>query len=140
MIEKAETSLGIPSPTELSAQVEEEQKEQGEAAGPVITDINEYINLMSLVYVIFMYIYICLCSTGEASSQTDEAAGEGSVAMGSAMGMLTSLTSVVQSTVSRNVRRSVHISVSDPDSFRLKCLHFNVYINNERMKIIISLQ
>ncbi|KAG8008431.1 hypothetical protein GBF38_019582 [Nibea albiflora] len=63
VIEKAETSLGIPSPTELSAQVEEEQKEQG-----------------------------------EASSQTDKAAGEGSVAMGSAMGMLTSLTSVVQST------------------------------------------
>ncbi|XP_010732824.2 protein FAM114A2 [Larimichthys crocea] len=63
VIEKAETSLGIPSPTELSAQAEEEQKEQG-----------------------------------EASSQTDRAAGEGSVAMGSAMGMLTSLTSVVQST------------------------------------------
>lgn len=31
VIEKAETSLGIPSPTELSAQVEEEQKEQGKA-------------------------------------------------------------------------------------------------------------
>lgn len=29
MIEKAETSLGIPSPTELSAQVEEEQQQQG---------------------------------------------------------------------------------------------------------------
>lgn len=29
VIEKAETSLGIPSPTELSAQVEEEQKEHG---------------------------------------------------------------------------------------------------------------
>ena len=28
MIEKAETSLGIPSPTELSAQVEEEEKQQ----------------------------------------------------------------------------------------------------------------
>ncbi|XP_070773330.1 protein FAM114A2 [Enoplosus armatus] len=63
VIEKAETSLGIPSPTELSAQVEEEQKEQG-----------------------------------EASSETDKAAGDGSAVVGSAMGMLTSLTSVVQST------------------------------------------
>lgn len=31
VIEKAETTLGIPSPTELSAQVEQEQQEQGEA-------------------------------------------------------------------------------------------------------------
>lgn len=30
MIEKAETSLGIPSPTELSAKVDEEQEQQGE--------------------------------------------------------------------------------------------------------------
>uniref|UniRef100_A0A671TV15 Family with sequence similarity 114 member A2 n=1 Tax=Sparus aurata TaxID=8175 RepID=A0A671TV15_SPAAU len=52
VIEKAETSLGIPSPTELSAQVEEEEKELA----------------------------------------------DGSAAVGSAMGMLTSLTSVVQST------------------------------------------
>ena len=29
-IEKAETSLGIPSPTEVSAQVEQEEREQGE--------------------------------------------------------------------------------------------------------------
>lgn len=63
VIEKAETSLGIPSPTELSAQVEEEQKQQG-----------------------------------EASAETDKAAGEGSAAMESAMGMLSSLTSVVQNT------------------------------------------
>lgn len=63
VIEKAETSLGIPSPTELSAQVKEEQKEPG-----------------------------------ESSSETDKAAGDGSAAMGSAMGMLSSLTSVVQST------------------------------------------
>ncbi|XP_068592705.1 protein FAM114A2 [Cebidichthys violaceus] len=64
-IEKAETSLGIPSPTELSAQVEEEQKEHG-----------------------------------ESSSETDRAAAEGSAAApaGGAMGMLSSLTSVVQST------------------------------------------
>lgn len=32
MIEKAETSLGIPSPTELSAQVEEEEKQKSKAA------------------------------------------------------------------------------------------------------------
>ncbi|KAM6911755.1 protein FAM114A2 [Lycodopsis pacificus] len=63
VIEKAETSLGIPSPTELSAQVEEEQNEHG-----------------------------------ESSSETDRAAGEGSAAVGGAMGMLSSLTSVVQST------------------------------------------
>lgn len=63
VIEKAETSLGIPSPTELSAQVEEEQKE-----------------------------------LGESSSDTDKTAGDGSAAVGSAMGMLSSLTSVVQST------------------------------------------
>ncbi|KAF1378164.1 hypothetical protein PFLUV_G00187550 [Perca fluviatilis] len=63
VIEKAETSLGIPSPTELSAQVEEEQKEQGESSG-----------------------------------ETDKAPDDGLAAAGSAMGMLSSLTSVVQST------------------------------------------
>ncbi|XP_044225522.1 protein FAM114A2 [Thunnus albacares] len=63
VIEKAETSLGIPSPTELSAQVEEEQKEHD-----------------------------------GASSETDRAEGDGTTAVGSAMGMLSSLTSVVQST------------------------------------------
>lgn len=40
---------------------------------------------------------------GEASSETDKAAGDGSAALGSAIGMLSSLTSVVQSTVSRNI-------------------------------------
>lgn len=63
VIEKAETSLGIPSPTELSAQVEEEQKQEG-----------------------------------VASSGTDKAAEEGSAVVESAMGMFSSLTSVVQST------------------------------------------
>ncbi|XP_040908144.1 protein FAM114A2 [Toxotes jaculatrix] len=63
VIEKAETSLGIPSPTELSAQVEEEQKQQG-----------------------------------DVSSETDNAVGDGSSAAAGAMGMLSSLTSVVQST------------------------------------------
>uniref|UniRef100_A0A665TEE3 Family with sequence similarity 114 member A2 n=1 Tax=Echeneis naucrates TaxID=173247 RepID=A0A665TEE3_ECHNA len=63
VIEKAETSLGIPSPTELSAQVEEEHKQQA-----------------------------------EASSETDKATGDGPSAIGGAMGMLTSLSSVVQST------------------------------------------
>ncbi|XP_062262187.1 protein FAM114A2 [Platichthys flesus] len=61
VIEKAETSLGIPSPTELSAQVEEEEKQQ--ASSP----------------------------DGDASSETDGA-------VGGAMGMFSSLTSVVQST------------------------------------------
>lgn len=65
VIEKAETSLGIPSPTELSAQVEEEQKQ--EDSPPV----------------------------GESSTEAD---GDGSSAVGSAMGMFSSLTSVVQST------------------------------------------
>ncbi|XP_026228837.1 protein FAM114A2 [Anabas testudineus] len=63
VIEKAETSLGIPSPTELSTQVEDEQQQQG-----------------------------------DASSDTDAAVGDGSSAVGSAMGMLSSLTSVVQNT------------------------------------------
>ncbi|XP_033954236.1 protein FAM114A2 [Pseudochaenichthys georgianus] len=59
VIEKAETSLGIPSPTELSARVEEEQKEQAECR---------------------------------------EVPGDGSAVVESAFGMLSSLTSVVQST------------------------------------------
>ncbi|CAJ1063276.1 protein FAM114A2 isoform X1 [Xyrichtys novacula] len=63
VIEKAETSLGIPSPTELSARVEEEEKQEG-----------------------------------ETRTETDRATGEGSAAMESAMGMLSSLTSVVQNT------------------------------------------
>uniref|UniRef100_A0A3Q0S994 Family with sequence similarity 114 member A2 n=1 Tax=Amphilophus citrinellus TaxID=61819 RepID=A0A3Q0S994_AMPCI len=63
VIEKAETSLGIPSPTELSAQVEEEEKQQD-----------------------------------GASTETDKAVGDGSSAVGSAMGMLSSLSNVVQST------------------------------------------
>ncbi|XP_044077408.1 protein FAM114A2 isoform X2 [Siniperca chuatsi] len=37
-------------------------------------------------------------TVGEASSETDKAAGDGSAVVGSAMGMLSSLTSVVQST------------------------------------------
>lgn len=65
VIEKAETSLGIPSPTELSAQVEEEEREQGEA---------------------------------NSEADKEKAAVDASAAMGSAMGMLTSLSSVVQST------------------------------------------
>lgn len=68
VIEKAETSLGIPSPTELSAQVEEEEKQQD--SSPV----------------------------DGASTETDKAVGDGSSAVGSAMGMLSSLSSVVQST------------------------------------------
>lgn len=62
VIEKAETSLGIPSPTELSAQVEEEEKQKD-----------------------------------GTSMEPDKAVDESS-AVGSAMGMLSSLSSVVQST------------------------------------------
>ncbi|KAM9450666.1 protein FAM114A2 isoform 1-T1 [Clarias gariepinus] len=63
VIEKAETSLGIPSPTELSAQVEKE----AETHGP------------------------------SSSSEGNPAEGEGNV-LGSAVGMLSSLSNVVQST------------------------------------------
>ncbi|XP_005927936.1 protein FAM114A2 isoform X2 [Haplochromis burtoni] len=62
VIEKAETSLGIPSPTELSAQVEEEEKQKD-----------------------------------GTSMEPDKGVDESS-AVGSAMGMLSSLSSVVQST------------------------------------------
>uniref|UniRef100_A0A3Q1F9D3 Family with sequence similarity 114 member A2 n=1 Tax=Acanthochromis polyacanthus TaxID=80966 RepID=A0A3Q1F9D3_9TELE len=68
VMEKAETSLGIPSPTELSAQVEEEEKEQESSPG------------------------------GEGGIEADKVELDGSSAMGSAMGMLSSLSSVVQST------------------------------------------
>ncbi|XP_030649052.1 protein FAM114A2 [Chanos chanos] len=64
VIEKAETSLGIPTPEELSAGVEEEEK----------TDVST------------------------PSSGPDKPDGEGPYGMGGAMGMLSSLTSVVQST------------------------------------------
>uniref|UniRef100_A0A673Y2M4 Family with sequence similarity 114 member A2 n=1 Tax=Salmo trutta TaxID=8032 RepID=A0A673Y2M4_SALTR len=62
-IEKAETSLGIPSPTELSAQIGEEDKQEG-----------------------------------EPSNETAKGEGDGALAMGSAIGMFSSLSSVVQST------------------------------------------
>ncbi|CAB1316420.1 unnamed protein product [Coregonus sp. 'balchen'] len=68
-IEKAETSLGIPSPTELSAQIREEDKQEG-----------------------------------EPSNETDKGEGDGASAMGSAMGMFSSLSSVVQSTVLREAK------------------------------------
>uniref|UniRef100_A0A3B4AD16 Uncharacterized protein n=1 Tax=Periophthalmus magnuspinnatus TaxID=409849 RepID=A0A3B4AD16_9GOBI len=48
MIEKAETSLGIPSPTELSAKVEEEQKQQ-EASSPVSGAMGMLSSLSSVV-------------------------------------------------------------------------------------------
>lgn len=63
VIEKAETSLGIPSPTELSEQVEEENKQQV-----------------------------------ESSFEADGASGEASSPVLGAMGMFSSLSSVVQST------------------------------------------
>lgn len=63
VIEKAETSLGIPSPTELSAQVQEEQKQHA-----------------------------------DPGNEADGASGEASSPVSGAMGMLSSLSSVVQST------------------------------------------
>uniref|UniRef100_A0A1A7WKU8 Family with sequence similarity 114, member A2 n=1 Tax=Iconisemion striatum TaxID=60296 RepID=A0A1A7WKU8_9TELE len=62
VIEKAETTLGIPSPTELSAQTEEEKQQ------------------------------------GEVGDEEQRAESDGSSPVGSAMGMLSSLTSVVQNT------------------------------------------
>ncbi|XP_072302073.1 protein FAM114A2 [Eucyclogobius newberryi] len=62
-IEKAETSLGIPSPTEVSAQVKEEQKQQV-----------------------------------ESSAEPDGASAEASSPVLGAMGMFSSLSSVVQTT------------------------------------------
>lgn len=63
VIEKAETSLGIPSPTDLSAKVEEEAEEQG-----------------------------------EGGHKMENAATDGSSPVGGAMGMLSSLSSAVQTT------------------------------------------
>lgn len=63
VIEKAETSLGIPSPTELSAQVQEEQKQQA-----------------------------------DPGAEADGTSGEASSPVSGAMGMLSSLSSVVQNT------------------------------------------
>uniref|UniRef100_A0A3P9JDF4 Family with sequence similarity 114 member A2 n=1 Tax=Oryzias latipes TaxID=8090 RepID=A0A3P9JDF4_ORYLA len=68
VIEKAETTLGIPSPTELSAQVEEEHRQQ-EPTGE-----------------------------GGGSPEGDRVGQDGLSAVGGAMGMLSSLTSVVQTT------------------------------------------
>ncbi|XP_061754806.1 protein FAM114A2 isoform X1 [Nerophis ophidion] len=64
VIEKAETSLGIPSPTEMSAHAEEEERKEG----------------------------------GETPNETERVAGDGASAVESAIGMLTSLSSVVQNT------------------------------------------
>ncbi|XP_027033149.2 protein FAM114A2 [Tachysurus fulvidraco] len=67
VIEKAETSLGIPSPTELSAQVEKEDGAEDNIPSP------------------------SGCSEGKAAE------GDGNV-LGSAIGMLSSLSSVMQNT------------------------------------------
>ncbi|KAL0994430.1 hypothetical protein UPYG_G00122190 [Umbra pygmaea] len=62
-IEKAETTLGIPSPTELSTQNGEDDKQEGKPPG-----------------------------------ETDKGEEDGATAVGGAMGMFSSLSSVVQST------------------------------------------
>lgn len=91
VIEKAETSLGIPSPTELSAEVEEEQqKQRAEGESPSIA---------SLLIDASRSGSILSCPAGEVSSETDTQAADGSAALGTAMGMFTSLSSVVQNTV-----------------------------------------
>ena len=102
MIEKAETSLGIPSPTELSAQVEEEQKQQGKTLCAV--GLRRVTKNLSCLFKSYLLICLCLDSSpvSEVSREVDQA--DGSSAVGSAMGMLSSLTSVVQTTVSRCLR------------------------------------
>lgn len=94
VIEKAETTLGIPSPTELSAQVEGEQGEW--------RHLHARCQWTS-PYLVNLAVYRVFCSAAEACSDTGVAATDGSAAVGGAMGMLTSLTSVVQSTVSNGV-------------------------------------
>ncbi|XP_077403115.1 protein FAM114A2 [Vanacampus margaritifer] len=64
VIEKAETSLGIPSPVELSAQAPDDEKADERREG----------------------------------GETERVGGDGAATVGAAMGMLTSLTSVVQNT------------------------------------------
>lgn len=69
-------------------------------------------------------VFVCP-PAGEASSETDKAAGDGSAAVGSAMGMLSSLTSVVQSTVSRNILRVLFLFLGRKKGkfpFFLKCI------------------
>ncbi|XP_077361454.1 protein FAM114A2 [Festucalex cinctus] len=61
VIEKAETSLGIPSPVELTAQTPDDERREG-------------------------------------GGETERMGGDGAATVGAAMGMLTSLTSVVQNT------------------------------------------
>ncbi|XP_013859533.1 protein FAM114A2 [Austrofundulus limnaeus] len=69
VIEKAETSLGIPRPTELSAQTPDEQEQEAESG-----------------------------ASPESGGESQRAASNGASAVGSAMGMLSSLTSAVQTT------------------------------------------
>lgn len=57
-------------------------------------------------------LHLQFFSAGETSSDADAAAADGSAAVAGAMGMLTSLTSVVQSTVSNTVLFSLG-SVAD---------------------------
>lgn len=69
---------------------------------------NESVHRTALIFFIWfqtcIMIFIVFASpAGEGNSEADKVAADGSAAVGSAMGMLTSLTSVVQSTVSRNI-------------------------------------
>lgn len=62
-------------------------------------------------------------SAGETSSDADAVAADGSAAVGSAMGMLTSLTSVVQSTVSNRVLFSLCSVADGKPRFHIIVLH-----------------
>ncbi|KAF6739523.1 Protein FAM114A2 [Oryzias melastigma] len=86
VIEKAETTLGIPSPTELSAQVEEEQRQHGEGSA-------------TPTQVVFSLHPIAEHLSSESSGEGQEEAGQdGPSAVGGALGVLSSLSSVVQTT------------------------------------------
>lgn len=104
MIEKAETTLGIPSPTELSAQVEEEQRQHGEGSA-------------TPTQVVFSLHPIAEHLSSESSGEGQEEAGQdGPSAVGGALGVLSSLSSVVQTTVSLLRKQEVALHPSPSES------------------------
>ena len=69
---------------------------------------NESVHHTGLIFFIWyqpciIIFIVCVSPAGEGNSEADKVAADGSAAVGSAMGMLTSLTNVVQSTVSRYI-------------------------------------
>ncbi|XP_024921528.1 protein FAM114A2 isoform X2 [Cynoglossus semilaevis] len=85
VMERAESTLGIPSPTELSAQMEEEEKQRGEK-----TSVSKRSEVMQ------EFDCVCVCVSG--GSTTRDVTSDTDSSLGGAMGMLSSLSSVVQST------------------------------------------